>query len=135
MKINNLSQPVAFLNGTIGLAGPEEELFTEFQGFGIQPLLIDDLYDTPENLLKLKKENVKTICIQTTGNNFQGINSAIDFFDNMSFVPENIVLIFTDPLWCIARDFKKEHPDTMIYEYRTFRFGKEDLIQELTFGI
>jgi len=134
MKIESLSTPVAFLNGTIGLCGPEEELFDMFKSIGINPILVEDLYKHPQNLLDLKKHSIKTLCIQTTGNNFEDVNKAIAFFETMNFVPENIVLIFTEPLWCIAKDFKQEHPETMIYEYRSFRFGSDDLLEEFTFG-
>lgn len=133
MKIEQLNAPVAFLNGTIGLSGPEEELFDLFKEIGTLPLLVEDLYKHPENLLSLKANNVKTLCIQTTGNNFQDINKAIEFFDAMHFVPENVILIFPEPLWCTLRDFQEDHPEVNTYEFRSFRFKGDDLIEVLKF--
>lgn len=117
MKIENITQPIAFLNGTNGLNGPEEELFRKLSKKGIKPLIIDELYSRHENLLVLKNKKVKTLVVQTTGQNFQDIFRIVEFFKSMSFVPENIVLIFPDKLYPLVKDFVTANPTVMVYEW------------------
>jgi hypothetical protein len=74
----------------------------------------DGLFINPEKLLQLKELNVKTIVVQTTGQNGQEVNKLVDFFERMNFIPENVVFIFTKLLH-IGREFKKAHPETNFF--------------------
>jgi len=109
MNIFNLTTPIAFLNGSWNLDDHESDLFEDLSSK--QPILLDGLFSYPEKLLQLKELNVKTIVVQTNG---QEVNKLVDFFEQMKFIPENVVFIFTKLLH-IGREFKKAHPETNFF--------------------
>jgi hypothetical protein len=112
MNIFNLTTPIAFLNGSWNLDDHESDLFKALSAK--EPILLDGLFSNPEKLLQLSELSVKTIVVQTTGQNGQEVNKLVDFFERMNFIPENVVFIFTKLLH-IGREFKKVHPETNFF--------------------
>lgn len=115
--LDQLTAPIAILNGGFFLDGSEEVLFNHLlPSAGFEPILIDGLFTNPEKLTELVKLGVKTIVVQTTGQNRKGIEKCLLVFEKIGFIPENIVLIFPDNIWSAAHDFKTAHPQTKIFE-------------------
>jgi len=122
--LEKLQTPIAILNGTKTLSGPEETLYNLLKSKELY--LIDNLFNEPENLLQLKTLQIKTIIIQTTGVNSTAINKAVEFFNQINYVPQIIILIYPEYLWKAVCKFIKLNPTTKVYEYGDFGFKSKN---------
>jgi hypothetical protein len=112
-----------FLNGQEGLHEREEKFYDHLLSIGKKAIIIDDLFQNPKNLNKIKK--CDNIMLSTTGVYADKLRGLISAFEKMNYCPKKVMFVSenTAMIFCgIARELKKKHkiefffPDLIDFE-------------------
>lgn len=130
--INNQYNEIVFVEGGQGLNDAEEYLYQHLVGRGYYPIVLENVYDNPRQLISLMYLQPRTIVLGTTGVYRDEIDQCIEYFKIAEFIPDCVLFSFgEDKLRHLIREMLVKKPTMQIYNY--VAWDSQDIqIEEIT---
>ena len=116
LKLSELTGKTAFLNGQPGLHEQEKKLEEKFREAGKETLVLDNLFDSPKKLSKVK--DCENLVLSTTGMYREKLQPLMEAFKKLNYAPKKVFFLSENTAMHfvgMARDLKEKHGTEFYY--------------------